>query len=47
MTTAIAPLTAHQLLLMTQKDALWQETEPGEPMLISTGSIITRSPAAA
>jgi len=47
MTTAIAPLSAHQLLLMTQKDVLWQETEPGEPMLVSTGSVITRSPTTA
>ena len=47
MMQVVLPLTARELLNMTNADPLWQETELNEPMLISTGSIVTRSPATA
>jgi hypothetical protein len=44
MIDAIAPLTARQLIEMTQNDPLWLETKPWGAMVIATGSIITRVP---
>jgi hypothetical protein len=46
MMKVVVPLTARELIDMARADPLWQETEPNEPMLVSTGSIMTRSPAA-
>jgi hypothetical protein len=46
MINVIAPLTARQLTEVTYADPLWQQTEPDQPMLVSTGSVITPSPAA-
>jgi hypothetical protein len=45
MINAIAPLPASQLIDMTSRDPLWQETNPGGAMVIATGSIVTRWPA--
>jgi hypothetical protein len=42
----IAPLSATQLLAFLRADPLWQEVAPGGRMIVSTGSIITKFPAA-
>jgi hypothetical protein len=42
----IAPLNAVQLLAFTRADPLWQEVAPGGRMIVATGSIITKIPAA-
>jgi len=42
----VAPLNATQLLAFTRADPLWREVAPGSRMIVSTGSIITKFPAA-
>jgi hypothetical protein len=42
----IVPLNATQLSAFTRADPLWQEVAPGGRMIVSTGSIITKFPAA-
>jgi hypothetical protein len=42
----IVPLNAAQLLAFTRADPLWQEVASGGRMIVSTGSIITKFPAA-
>jgi hypothetical protein len=42
----IVPLNAAALLAFTRADPLWQEVAPGGRMIVSTGSIITKFPAA-
>jgi hypothetical protein len=43
----VVSLSATQLLAFTRADPLWQEVAPGGRMIVSTGSIITKFPAAA
>jgi hypothetical protein len=42
----VVPLNAAQLFAFTRADPLWQEVAPGGRMIVSTGSIITKFPAA-
>ena len=42
----IVPFNAAQLLAFTRADPLWQEVASGGRMIVSTGSIITKFPAA-
>ena len=42
----VVPLNATQLFAFTRADPLWQEVAPGGRMIVSTGSIITKFPAA-
>jgi hypothetical protein len=42
----VVPLNATQLFAFTRADPLWREVAPGGRMIVSTGSIITKFPAA-
>jgi hypothetical protein len=44
MTYVVTGLTASGLMEMIRADRLWQETKPGDAMVVATGSIVTSSP---
>ncbi len=43
MTNAIMGLTASRLMRAIGADPLWQETQPGDALVIATGSIVVRT----
>ncbi len=43
-TCVVTGLTASGLIELIRADRLWQETKPGDAMVVATGSIVTSSP---
>lgn len=43
MTNAITVLTASRLMQAIGADPLWQETQPGDALIVATGSIVVRT----